>query len=68
MLLFHEESDATVGVYHSDKLVSALREAGAKDVNYLLLGDGTGHGVFQRNIGITEPIREAFFARTLQTK
>lgn len=65
MLLFHEESDNTVGVYQSDTFIEALRSAGAEDVNYLLLGDGSGHGVFGRNISITEPIREAFFARTL---
>ncbi len=65
LLLFHEASDKTVGVYQSDTFVQALREAGAKDVNYVLFGDGTGHGTFQRNIAVTEPMREAFFARTL---
>lgn len=68
MLLFHEESDRTVGVYQSDTFVKALREAGAKDVNYVLFGDGTGHGTFRANIAITEPMREAFFARTLNHK
>ena len=68
MLLWHEESDRTVGVYQSDTFVAALREAGAKDVNYMLFGDGTGHGTFQRNIAVTEPMREAFFARTLLLK
>ena len=68
ILLVHEMSDQTVGVYHSDNLVKALRKAGAKDVNYILLGDGTGHGVFGRNIAITEPIREAFFNRILKPK
>lgn len=68
MLLWHEESDRTVGVYQSDTFVAALRETGAKDVNYMLFGDGTGHGTFQRNIDVTEPMREAFFARTLNHK
>ena len=68
IMLFHEASDRTVGVYHSDKLVEALREAGAKDISYIRLGDGTGHGVFQRNISFTEPAREAFFARVLKPK
>ena len=68
MLLWHEESDRTVGVYQSDTFISAMREAGAKDVNYVLFGDGTGHGTFQRNIAVTEPMREAFFARTLKHK
>ncbi len=65
MLLYHEQSDATVDVKHSDRLVAALRTAGAKDVSYMLFGDGSGHGVFQRNIATTEPLREAFFQRTL---
>jgi acetyl esterase/lipase len=68
ILLFHEASDRTVGVYQSDNFIKALREAGAKDVNYFLLGDGTGHGTFQRNIAITEPAREAFFNRVLKPK
>ena len=68
LLLWHEASDNTVGVYQSDTFVQALRDAGAKDVNYVLFGDGTGHGTFQRNIAVTEPMREAFFARTLNHK
>ena len=66
ILLVHEMSDRTVGVFHSDKLVSALREAGAKNVSYILLGDDSGHGSFQRNIAFTEPIRESFFNRVLK--
>ncbi|MCB1120461.1 MAG: alpha/beta hydrolase [Verrucomicrobiae bacterium] len=66
ILLFHELSDGTVNVKQSDLFIQALREAGAKDVNYLLLGDGSGHGVFQKNIATTEPLREAFFERILK--
>jgi acetyl esterase/lipase len=66
MLLVHEASDKTVGVYQSDTFIQALREVGAKDINYILFGDGTGHGTFRRNISVTEPAREAFFARTLK--
>ena len=66
MLLFNEASDNTVGVYQSDTFIQALHDAGAKDINYMLFGDGSGHGVFQRNIAVTEPAREAFFARTLK--
>ncbi len=66
ILLVHAISDRTVGVYHSDKLVKALREAGAKNVSYILLGDESGHGAFQRNIAFTEPAREAFFNRVLK--
>jgi len=67
-LVIHEESDRTVGVYHSDNFVKALREAGAKDVTYMRFEDGSGHGMFSRNIDQTAPAREAFFARTLKDK
>ena len=60
ILLVHAISDRTVGVYHSDKLVKALREAGAKNVSYILLGDDSGHGSFQRISRLPSPAREAF--------
>ncbi len=66
MLLFHELSDNTVGVYQSDTFVKAQRDAGAKDINYVLLGYGSGHGVFAQNIATLEPMREAFFEQTLR--
>jgi len=65
-LLFHEVSDSTVGVYQSDKLVEALKAAGARDVNYERYEDGSGHGVFTRNIDKTGPLRAAFFDRVLK--
>ncbi len=34
-LLVHEASDQVVGVYHSDELVKALKNAGAEDVTYM---------------------------------
>ncbi|MCP4610218.1 MAG: alpha/beta hydrolase fold domain-containing protein [Planctomycetes bacterium] len=64
-LLFHEESDSTVNVSNSDNFVEAMKEAGAKDITYHRYTDGTGHGVFQRNIDKTGPLMEAFFKRTL---
>ncbi len=67
-LLIHEASDQVVGVYQSDNLVKALREAGAKDVTLKRYEDGSGHGVFLKNIKETGPAREAFFARTLKKK
>ncbi len=65
-LLFHEVSDGTVGVYQSDTLVEALKAAGAKEVLYERYEDGTGHGVFGKNIDKTGPLREAFFDRVLK--
>ena len=67
-LLIHEESDRVVPVSNSDDFVKALREAGAKDVTYMRYEDGSGHGVFARNIEETGPAREAFFERTLMKK
>ena len=67
-LLIHGDADRTVGVYQSDSLVKALREAGAKDVTYMRYTDGSGHGVFGAKIAETGPAREAFFARTLKKK
>jgi acetyl esterase/lipase len=64
-LLFHEESDRTVPVRHSDDFAKALQEVGAKDVTYRRYTDGTGHGVFMRNIEETGPALEEFFARTI---
>ena len=37
-----------------------------RNVSYILLGDESGHGAFQRNIAFTEPAREAFFNRVLK--
>ena len=68
ILLFHEASDRTVDVANSDDFAKALREAGAKDVTYLRYEDGTGHGVFMKNIEKTGPARAKFFARTLRHK
>jgi acetyl esterase/lipase len=67
-LLIHEESDRLVPVANSDNFVKALRDAGAKDVTYMRYEDGSGHGVFLKNIKETGPAREAFFERTLRMK
>ena len=64
-LLVHEASDPVVGVYQSDELVKALRQAGAEDAAYMRYEDGSGHRVFIANIEETGPAREAFFQRTL---
>ena len=66
-LLFHEASDRTVNVSNSDDLVSALKNAGASDVNYKRYTDGSGHGVFRANFEETAPEMRRFFDRTLGT-
>jgi acetyl esterase/lipase len=64
-LLFHEESDRTVDIGNSDDFVKALEEAGATDVTYKRYTDGSGHGVFRKNIEETGAAMEKFFARTI---
>ena len=65
-LLFHEASDRTVDVSHSDDFVKALKLAGAKDVTYRRLTDGSGHGAFNKNLKESSADMAEFFARTLK--
>ena len=65
--LIHGTNDRTVDVAHTDNLVKALKEAGAKDVKYMQV-EGAGHGVFTQNRQKTGPAMEEFFARTLMAK
>jgi hypothetical protein len=52
-------------VSNSDDFVKAMKEAGAKDITYHRYDDGSGHGVFQKNIDKNGPLMETFFKRTL---
>lgn len=65
MLLFHEVSDRIVDVSNSDDLVQALRESGAKDIQYERYTDGSGHAVFSRNLNKTQPMMARFFENTI---
>lgn len=65
-LLLHDESDKTVSVEQSKTFVAALKKVGAKDITFKLYDDKSGHGVMQKNISETGPLREAFFDRTLR--
>lgn len=65
-LLIHDESDKTVSVEQSKTFVAALKKAGAKDVTFKLYDNQSGHGVMQKNIAETGPLRAAFFDRTLR--
>ncbi|UCG47885.1 MAG: alpha/beta hydrolase [Phycisphaerales bacterium] len=67
-LVIHDASDRLVAVRQADEFVKALRRAGAKDVTYMRYDNGTGHGVFLKNIQETGPAREEFFQRTLKNK
>lgn len=67
-LLFHEVSDRLVDIGHSDDFVKALKAAGATDVTYRRMTDGSGHAVFQKNRTAFQNEMVSFFARTLQGK
>ena len=66
-LVIHGTADNTVDVEHGDRLVEALKKAGAKDVTYLRV-EGAGHGVFNSHAKTTPPAMEAFFGRTIGNK
>lgn len=63
-LIIHGTKDNTVNVAHGDRLVEALKKAGAKDVTYIRI-EGAGHGVFNQHADQTKPAMEAFFDRTI---
>ena len=63
-LIIHGTKDNTVNVAHGDRLVEALKKAGAKDVTYIKI-EGAGHGVFNQHADQTKPARAAFFDRTI---
>ena len=65
-LMVHEASDPTVGVYHSDEFVKALKAVGATDVTYIRYEDGSGHGTFAANQKETGPAMRKFFDRVLK--
>ena len=67
-LLFHEASDRVVDIGHSDDFVKALKSAGATDVTYRRMTDGSGHAVYQRNRKDFQAQLAGFFDRTLRNR
>ncbi len=63
-LLIHGTSDSTVPIQQSDRFARALREAGAREVRYMIFDD-EGHGVFRAQQLLTGPATKAFFDRHL---
>jgi len=64
-LLIHDVSDQTLPVEQADIFVTALKQAGAKEVWYFRFDNGSGHGVI-RNINVIQPAMESFFMQTLK--
>jgi len=65
LLFIHGTADRTVPKEQTDRLVAALREAGAEDVRYMIF-DGEGHGVFQSQRLLTYPAMRAYFDDKLE--
>lgn len=63
-LLIHGTADRTVPIEQPQRLVDALRKAGAKEVRYMMF-DAEGHGVFQSQRLLTYPAMFAFFDAAL---
>ena len=59
-LVIHGNADSTVPVSQAERLVKALREAGARNVTYMLF-DGANHNVFAANSPMTRAAMRAFF-------
>ena len=67
-LLIYGAADAQVGVETADRFVEALREAGAKDINYLRLGT-TDHCPYSLiRVPWLVPAVNEFFLRMLKTR
>ena len=63
--LIHGNADRTVPIMQSERFAKALREAGAKQVRYMMFDD-EGHGVFQSQQLLTYPAMKAFFDKALR--
>ncbi len=64
-LLVHGTLDRTVPIEQTERFASALRDAGAPEVRYVIF-DSEGHGVFQNQRLLTHPMMKAFFENALQ--
>lgn len=63
-LLIHGTEDRTVPLANASSFIAALRAAGAKNANLVIL-DGLGHDPMISHEAILQPMVDAFFATTI---
>jgi acetyl esterase/lipase len=64
MLIMHGYADKTVPRDQADRLAKALRDAGAKNVTYIMF-DNSGHEMFKSHEAETRPAMMGFFESTV---
>lgn len=65
ILIIHGNADKTVPISQSQKLSAALKQAGAKNVTFLIV-DGAGHNAFAAGESATRGAMMSFFDRHLK--
>lgn len=64
MLIMHGYADKTVPRDQADRLAKALRDAGAKNVTYVMF-DNSGHEMFKSHEAVTRQAMMGFFESTI---
>jgi acetyl esterase/lipase len=64
MLVMHGNNDTTVPLSQAERLVKALRDAGAKNLTFIIF-DASGHSMFNAHSAETRPAMMGFFDSTI---